>query len=119
MRPQRVCSPEEIDRCNQLPAVNLYSGFHGEEYSFAPALLKYKRPESIFSATLNGLGRGTFFESIHDRGLAQIFESFQHLRQPRPLGQIRKFGPLVTVGSNLVDATFSMEGSGKQVNGGV
>ncbi|MAT78637.1 hypothetical protein CMK14_26310 [Candidatus Poribacteria bacterium] len=82
-------------------------------------MLKYKRPESIFSATLNGLGRGTFFESIHDRGLAQIFESFQHPRQPRPLGQIRKFGPLVTVGSNLVDATFSMEGSGKQVNGGV
>jgi len=89
--------------------------FHAEEYSSGRALLEdVNDPEQSPPEGLpqDGLGRGTFFEALHSRGLAQMFETFERLscRAAKALGtKYDKFGPLSALDGSLIDATLSME----------
>jgi len=89
--------------------------FHCEEYSSGRALLddindpEQSPPEGL---PQDGLGRGTFFEAINSRGLAQMFEVFERLnsKAAKALGtKYLKFGALSVLDGSLVDATLSME----------
>lgn len=89
--------------------------FHAEEYSSGRALIedindpKQSPPEGL---PQDGLGRGTFFESLHSRGLTQMFETFERLsrKAAKALGtRYDKFGSLCALDGSLVDATLSME----------
>jgi len=89
--------------------------FHAEEYSSGRALLEDvndKEQSPAAGLPQDGLGRGTFFESLHTRGLAQTFEVFERLNRKaaKALGtKYDKFGSLVALDGSLVDATLSME----------
>jgi len=89
--------------------------FHVEEYSSGRALLedindpKESPPEWL---PQDGLGRGTFFEAIHSRGLEQMFEVFERLskKAANAMGtKYEKFGDLCAIDGSLIDATLSME----------
>jgi hypothetical protein len=89
--------------------------FHCEEYSSGRALIedindpKQSPPEGLPE---DGLGKSTFFESLHNRGLAQMFELFERLscKAAQALGRkYDQFGSLCAFDGSLVDATLSME----------
>lgn len=104
--------PLEFTFVNQIYTL-IY--FHCEEYSSGRALLEdVNDPQQSPPAGLpqDGLGRGTFFEALHSRGLAQMFETFERLscRAAKALGtKYDKFGPLCALDGSLIDATLSME----------
>jgi len=89
--------------------------FHCEEYSSGRALLEdvndkeQSPPEGL---PQDGLGRGTFFESLHNRGLVQMFEVFERLNRKaaKALGtKYHKLGDLCALDGSLIDATLSCE----------
>jgi len=89
--------------------------FHVEEYSSGRALLedindpKQSPPEGL---PQDGLGRGTFFEAIHSRGLEQMFETFERLSKKAAKSlrkKYDKFGDLCAIDGSLIDATLSCE----------
>jgi hypothetical protein len=89
--------------------------FHTEEYSSGRALLEDvndNKQSPPVGLPQDGLGRGTFFEALHSRGLSQMFEVFERLsrKAAKALGtKYDNFGSLCALDGSLVDATLSME----------
>ena len=89
--------------------------FHIEEYSSARGLLEdlndQKHPPLV-GLSQERVGKSTFFDAIHTRGLPQMLEVFERLSRKvaRVLGtKYEALGELRALDGSLIDATLSME----------
>jgi len=89
--------------------------FHAEEHTSARGLLEDLNDEKhppLVGLPQAGVGRSTFCEAIHTRGLPQMLEVFERLgrKAAKVIGiKHEALGELRAIDGSLIDATLSME----------
>ena len=89
--------------------------FHVEEHTSARGLLEDLNDEKhppLVGLPQGGVGRSTFVEAIHTRGLPQMLEVFERLgrKAAKVVGmKHEELGELRAIDGSLIDATLSME----------